>query len=308
MWLAIAAGAIVLLLIAVSILRTTRAGPGEDRLDDDSIAGGTAAKAATPEQRCASRTTYDLMKRELFRLAVQTRGSDAASFDRLAAYAAIRVTSPVLKREDDELGLVACSGDVALDLPPGVAVVGGRRTLQAKIDYMLQPAADRSGDVITLDGADPIIVPLATLARTGGNAPLPQADTAALPPSTPATSQPVPMPAPPNGTVTAPPPPPPQPDRTTVQTRPSFDCARARTRGELAVCGNPGLAALDRDMAAAFFSARSQADSRQRALLDRTRSSFLAYRDRCGSDSCIAGAYRDRIREIRDIMSGNWRP
>jgi uncharacterized protein len=41
-------------------------------------------------------------------------------------------------------------------------------------------------------------------------------------------------------------------------------------------------------------------------LLDRTRGSFLAYRNRCTNDSCIAAAYQGRIREIGDIMADRW--
>jgi uncharacterized protein len=42
--------------------------------------------------------------------------------------------------------------------------------------------------------------------------------------------------------------------------------------------------------------------------LERTRGRFLAFRDRCGSDRCIADAYRGRITEIRDIVDGRWQP
>jgi uncharacterized protein len=89
---------------------------------------------------------------------------------------------------------------------------------------------------------------------------------------------------------------------------PSFNCAKARTRGEIAVCSNAGLAALDRNMAAQYGSAVSEATPEQRALLRRTRDRFLAYRDRCPSRSCIGEAYVGRMREIRDIMEGRWQP
>ena len=42
-------------------------------------------------------------------------------------------------------GAVSCSGSLSLDLPPGVGVVGGRRTLSADVDYVVQQAADGSG-------------------------------------------------------------------------------------------------------------------------------------------------------------------
>jgi uncharacterized protein len=90
--------------------------------------------------------------------------------------------------------------------------------------------------------------------------------------------------------------------------RPSFNCRYARTRGEIAVCRDSGLAALDRQMASQFYRALRVADPRQRATLTATRDSFLRYRDRCPSNACVAETYRGRMREIRDIMAGNWSP
>ncbi|HEU5285557.1 MAG TPA: hypothetical protein VFU20_03470, partial [Sphingomicrobium sp.] len=252
---------------------------------------------------CGSQKTYDLIKRELFRRAAQVRGSDQAAFDRLATYSVVRMDAPMLRSHDEELGTVSCAGSLALDLPPGVAVVGGRRTLNANIGYAIQPAADGSGDVVTLSNADAIITPLATLARVAVPAedPLAPAPAGSAPVVIPPlTGEPAPMPAP-----VAPPsdtgPPPPQPTAS-----PSFNCRTARSRGEIAVCNDPGLAALDRQMAAQFSTALAQADSGQRALLQRTRSDFLRYRDNCPSNACIAETYRGRMREIRDIMAGRW--
>jgi uncharacterized protein len=90
--------------------------------------------------------------------------------------------------------------------------------------------------------------------------------------------------------------------------RPSFDCGKARTKGETAVCANAGLAALDRNMAAQYSSAIAAATPQQRALLRSTRGRFLGYRDRCPNRACIGAAYIGRMREIRDIMEGTWQP
>jgi uncharacterized protein len=97
----------------------------------------------------------------------------------------------------------------------------------------------------------------------------------------------------------------PAPPRPSAQ--PSFSCANARTRGEIAVCGDAGLAALDRQMAAQYVDALRDADPATRAMLQRSRDRFLAYRDQCPSSACIAETYRGRIREIRDIASGGLR-
>ena len=80
----------------------------------------------------------------------------------------------------------------------------------------------------------------------------------------------------------------------------------ARTRGEIAVCNDPGLAALDRQMAAQFSTRAGPRRPRAARAAERTRDRFLRYRDRCRSDACIADAYRGRMREIGDIMAGRW--
>ena len=284
-------GLILLLILGVALSR--RGDGAQDRLTEDEISqsGVTLDEA---ERRCASQKSYDLIKRELFRRAAEMRGSDRGAFDQLAAAASVRMEAPAMTARDAELGTVSCSGHLSLDLPPGVAVVGGRRTLQADVDYRLQRAADGSGDILTLEGADAILVPLATLAQTER----PQA------PLQPPAGSVVPT-APPIPDVQQPPAPTPP---VQAAARPSFNCRMARTRGEVAVCGDPELAALDRQMAAQYEQAVAAADPQRRQWLRTTRNAFLRYRDGCGSTACIAESYRGRMREIDDIMSARWRP
>ncbi|MBA2466321.1 MAG: hypothetical protein H0V46_01795 [Sphingomonas sp.] len=301
--IALIAGVFVLLLL-VYVFTGSRGGANRDKLSDDQVAGGTADD---PEQRCGSQRTYDLIKRELFRRAAQVRGSEQAAFDRLSAYSVVRMDAPMLRGHDKDLGRVECAGTLALDLPPGVSVVGGRRTLNANIGYALQRSADGNGEILTLTSAEGIIAPLATLARVGSTT----GD-----PLVAGTSEPVApgAPSPTNDPFAAPPPPPqppvqsaPSPPPPGASASPSFNCRNARTRGEIAVCGDSGLASLDRQMASQFNSAMSGASSSERALLQRTRGRFLSFRDSCRSDSCIADAYRGRMREIQDIREGRWR-
>ena len=283
-----ALAAILLLLIAVAFVRRDDA--AQDKLDEDDL---TAATAAEPQSKCASRATYELIKREIFRQAADTRGRDQAAFDRIAANAAVRMERPLVKERKEDLDQLRCSGRLSVDLPPGLSVVGGRTSFSADIDYIIQPAVDGSGDVVMVSGADSIIVPLATMASQRSSSP---------PPGVPATEPQIDQTAPSPPQAAGPQPP------SQANARPSFNCGYARTRGEVAVCRDPGLAALDRQMAAQYQGAASAADRRQQAVLRATRDAFLRYRDQCASDACIAGAYRDRMREIDDIMAGNWRP
>ena len=89
--------------------------------------------------------------------------------------------------------------------------------------------------------------------------------------------------------------------------RPSFDCVKGRTKGEIAVCSDAGLAALDRHMATQYSRALDAARPDQRDLLRQTRERFVGYRDQCPDRKCVAEAYVGRMREIRDIMEGTWR-
>jgi len=291
-------GGLIVLILLIAYFATSR-NPDQDKLTANEAAETEPqTKAPAPEKLCASKQTYDLIKRELFRRAAQLRGSDAAAFDQLSGYAVVRMENPVMESQDSSTGAVNCSGSLAIDLPPGVSVVGGRRTLTADLDYTVQQAADGSGSVVVLRNADAIIAPLATLARTN-----------AAPPAQPA---PVPAPAPgTSGEPAQPALPPPaageeQAPTRPVSARPSFDCANARTKGEIAVCSNAGLAALDRNMAAQYARSIEVATPQQKALLRSTRDRFIAYRDRCPNRACIGDAYVGRMREIRDIMEGRW--
>lgn len=274
----------------------------DNRWKDDGNAVGNELVAADdedkaqPEKWCAAQATYDLIRRELFRRAAQVRGSDEQAYARLADFALLRMNAPIVKGVDERVDSVTCSGTAVLGLPPGVAVAGGRRSLSGDVDYMVQPAADGTGNVVRIGNADSIVVPLATLSRMAA----PQAQA----PVVPELSEGEEGLSPDEETATTEQPaPPPQP----IRANPSFDCGSARTRSEKAVCSDPGLAALDRRMASQFNLGMMEANREQRRLLESTRDRFLGYRDRCATNQCIAETYRSRMREISDIMSDRWR-
>jgi hypothetical protein len=278
-------GGLVLLVMVIAYF-ATRGNADQDKLTDAKVAAKTAPSR---EKLCASQATYDLIKRDLLRRAAQVRGSDQAAYDRISSSAVIRMDNPVMESEDGTTGSVHCSGSLSLDLPPGLAVVGGRRTLNADVDYTVQQAADESGPVVLLSNADAIVTPLATLAPVAQPAPGPGAtpEENSVAPSAPLGNEAQPAPAP---------------------AQPSFSCANARSPGELAVCSDAGLAALDRAMTTEYGRASAVATPEQREILRQTAHRFYAYRDRCPDRQCIAAAYAGRVREIRDIIEGRWQP
>ena len=284
---ALVAVAVLILLAAVWYLGANR-NPDQDKLSNPQVE--QQAEQADSGKRCSARATYDLVKRELFARAAQQRGSEQETYTEIAAAAVLRVDNPVLENEDQASGALNCSGTFYLDLPPGVVASGGRHSLMADMDYTIQPAGDGRGDAVLLRNADALIAALVTLTRI--SAPVPPDGNAVAPEENVAAAQSanvVPGPA------------------TGSPGRPSFDCARAGTPGESAVCSESRLAALDLNMANQYRRALTAATPVQRQLLENTRERFLAYRDHCPTSQCMADAYVGRMREIRDIMEGRWR-
>lgn len=314
------AGLLVIVGVAASVSSRPDTGDGLT---------GRALASTTDElnKRCASQKTYAAIQRELFRQAAETRGSDEAAFGHVSSYSIVRMEQPVVRSFDEKLATLRCSGKLVLQLPRGIAVVGGRHALAAEIDYVLQPAADGSGDVVTLEGDAPITIPLATLARTGSYSELvlprlepepSQVVAAAVPPApTPVMRAPAPssaatpqrrQSATPSGRVAAvvakpsPAAVTPAPPLASGSAKPSFNCRYARTRGEISVCHDAGLASQDRRMASNYYRAVASANASQRQALRTSRDAFLRKRDRCTSQACVSASYEERIGEIGEIM------
>ena len=317
-WPWIAGGLVALLVILVAYLSFGGGGKNEDRLSDTVV---EREETTTPEQQCAAQSVHERIKRELFRRAAQARGSDTDAFASVARHASVRMEAPMPTLDADTAGTVSCTGLLWLDLPPGVTA-SGRRTLSGDLIYTVRRTSD--GDLLLagLGNAEAIISPLATLAR----APTPEEEVLAneMTPVTDGVAQPqdgFEIVVPPGA----------QPDA--GGSGPSYDCGDASTSSEVAGCNDAGLAAIAqlapgerRGTAYGVFNAlygvawfagsvllgalydRSVAsgNAQQRALLVRTRDRFLAYRDGCRTTGCIAGAYQGRMREIRDIMAGQW--
>ena len=325
--MALALAALVIVFAAAFGFVLSRDIKKQDKIDSKELAEKQEDRL---REACASNATYARLKEVVFEEAVRIRNSDPANLDKLATHSVVRMEKPVVKTRDENLNVTVCTGRFVLELPPGAeAGFGGQRRLMADIEYAAQSAADGSGLVYQLNGAEPIIYRLAAFdlqrqrnalpgspagtqladAQAAQTLPLPSTAPAEAPSPPPpqvrrdAAEPPAPRPAPPPEPR---PEPRAEPRRDPVSTRtsarPSFNCGSARTRSERMVCSSEGLAARDRAMSSLFYSALADADPRTRAQLRRTRDRFLAYRERCGNEACVAEAYEGRMQEIRDIM------
>jgi hypothetical protein len=277
-------GAFGVLLLIIAFFAVRSSG-NPDRLDDLPSVAATVSSAA---KTCAGNRINEALKQALFTRAAQTRGSDGEAYAQISAAASVRMENPALENEQD--GTAFCTGSLSIALPPGIAASGGRRNLMGDVDY----AVGGDGGV-AIRNADSLINPLATLSRTsqGITAPLTgEADSEDVDANVDSSESAKLEPGP----------------RSDYPGRPSFDCDDATTKGEIAVCNDPGLSALDVNMAAQYRRGMEAATPAQRHLLQSTTGRFLAYRDHCRDAACIGDAYVGRMREIRDIMEGRWQP
>ena len=292
---------------------------GCDWLDDTSRASGAKITKA-PEQvrsECASRLTYSRLKEYVFDEAANIRNSDPRKLDQVAAYSVVRMDQPVVKSRDDNLNITVCSGQFVLSLPPGIQdAFDDQPFIKADVEYAAQAAADGSGLVYSMTGAEPIIYRIATL----GLRPLPLSRIAQAPaapaaaeaereaasavsevrstPRTSTTAAKQALPAVPKPVRVAERE---QPQRSQPAASPSFKCRYARSTSEKMVCSDGSLAAADRRMSAVFYSEMATASAQTKRALRQSRDRFLARRERCATQSCVARVYEERVAEIRRI-------
>src|SRR6187401_325360 len=73
----------------------------------------------------------------------------------------------------------------------------------------------------------------------------------------------------------------------------SFDCAKASTFVEKAICSDQELSGMDDQLARLYKAARAAATNA--STLEAEQKSWLSSRDRCTDGACLTKAYADRI-------------
>lgn len=76
----------------------------------------------------------------------------------------------------------------------------------------------------------------------------------------------------------------------------SFDCTKATTRNEKAICADPRLSRADEEMARAYEAARQSSPSSQ--SLARSHAGWLRQLQSCNNDECLLKGYGRRIEEL----------
>ena len=88
-----------------------------------------------------------------------------------------------------------------------------------------------------------------------------------------------------------------------------FDCARAHTDTETAICSSPFLSHLDDRMARLYGWLLTALDDKARERLRDEQRLFLAFRDACGPEkSCLQKSYLTRNEDLTTRLKQVLRP
>ena len=89
-----------------------------------------------------------------------------------------------------------------------------------------------------------------------------------------------------------------------AQSRPSFDCARAHTAVERALCATPRLARLHARLGRDYSRALAPLAPGERACLMQDQRAWREQRDTCDSDACLEQAYLRRLQALQALLPG----
>lgn len=238
--------------------------------------------SAAPEADCTARAAIDAIRDKVFDGAVaKVEQSEAVKLNSLRSVVAGRIESPAVANHDPAIKRTECRGRFIFGLPPNTQkAFNGATQLFADVAYAVQPAADKSGLVVEVTGAESIVDSLIQGAKRKRSVTVAAADT------TPPSLFDEELPPPPTLREFGAP-----IETVSLDRGPSFKCTAKLNRVERTVCDDDGLSDLDRMMAEAYRSARERTPPEAKAKLEALRLQYLARRNRCPDAPCIADTY-----------------
>lgn len=81
----------------------------------------------------------------------------------------------------------------------------------------------------------------------------------------------------------------------------SFDCTRANTAAEIAVCDNPSLNRLDEELAMEYRALLNRLPPRRAEMVRQDQRSWIVARDSCRADvRCLRARYQERSARLNE--------
>lgn len=257
---------------AGNVVNVSEASPMDNLVAN--IADGNTASAS--DQQCASQTTYDAIKKQVFDNARKKVTTNSKPLTSLQNASAVRMTAPVVTNANAQLQRTECAGQLTLMLPPAAAnAFGGSNLLSASVTYSVQQAADHSGTVVLVMGADSLSDQLASATdmlaqRKGGDDMMGGLGGA-------------------GGSVTA---------FAGKTFNPSFDCGGKLTNAMRMICQDEDLAAQDRDLTRLYQAKKAATPKPDLPKLVQAQRDFLKSRDNCPDTECMQNLYSTRSDQL----------
>lgn len=251
-------------------------------------------------ESCFSGPTTSLINRELFRRAARLRGSDRA-FEQIGTIPLVRVEE-VVSQAAEGGNTVRCTASIVLDLSPGLTVTGGSRSLRARVSYALS-TIDGHSTLANLANVGLIVEKLATLKER--TAPNNTADVEAVfnlgeQNSMRSAEQPSVSPSVRRARAEVSPP--------ARQLKAASECSLVKNRIAAAMCQDPNLAMANQQLASLLNQSFRSSDAATQALLLQGSERFRTGLEACSSADCMREVFRDRTREIINILGRRPRP
>ncbi len=236
------------------------------------------AKAGGPAQTCADAQTIEQVKAIIFDNARKLASSATKlAIPELAKQSVVKISLPLLDEYNKDTKKVSCSGRVEITFPDGAAsALGGASQTSLDIKYTAQPAADGSGTVFTVYGADDLLQGIASADLSKWAARLdapPQAEASAA-----SEDQGSRDPDPAGNGVASP------------AAQPRLPTVAEMLRDD------PSLAARERELATLYQNAIERDVTGQ---VKREQQAALAERNSCDSKTCLERWFRTRVAALQ---------
>ena len=249
------------------------------------------AGCAKEPPKCSDEDTFSLIRQIIVG---QLGGREGISDKELQDN--MKIELPRASAFDEKIKKYSCEAKLiaggAVELP-----ITYESQLDDKNQHVVSVGGIARGDLLTLQYAIAEGIKKGRAAKDGSTGSTPQAQ---------ATPVPAPVSEPPTtpAITTA-------PDQSKIASEknwtPSFDCAKASTFSEKAICSDPLLGKLDGALSENYkYMLASDIGDGARADLKESQKKWLIERNRCANNQCLSDAYRKRIDEVCEypVISG----
>lgn len=235
--------------------------------------GDEVAEESNPAIACVSPEVTSTLGDIVFEAVSDAVSGDTSEIEDLRDEAEVSLEMAVLDKVDQDNGRTDCSARFVVAIPEDFQdMFDGEEQVSADFSYSIQPAADGDGAVVEAD--ESLVSVVETIANAFVDADAPAQAEKPAQKAAPAQA-------------------------TTKTYNPSFSCSGRLSFTEQAICEDPTLSRLDRQLAQVYREARSLAASPEaRRQLANEQRAWVQERDACANNTgyeCYVNTYESRI-------------